>query len=485
MKIPIKLKNNKKKVLLIAILIVMVVAIAAVITFFYIRSNGGLNQSPMQFDGMINGNFISEDMITASGVTSVGTKAENFEVENLETELEIEEILVSSNQIIEEGTAILKLSEESLAKARKELEKEQRESQLAYRAGAIEYEQSKITAKYDCEQAILKGEQAKEIYNDTISLLEENVEKAQKELDEAKKEIEEYKSMTQDSTYAEYYKVDEYKALYEENKKLLMEKMEEWGVGWEQVVNTSFNGQNNFNNEYISVLSSLYSVLEQNGKDLELAQTDFDDAVINAEFELQTLELKLSSLEQAVAEAKRDKETNILEAKLTYETSLANAQRAEKDYATALEKAEADYTSLEDAKTDAEGNLNLFEESVGDGYYYALGSGTLLRTMVRKGSNLISDSTIFMYSNSEELTVTVSVDQADISKVSIGDDAFVEASGYGSFQGVVTEINPISTSSSRASVTYNVTVTLSGDISSLATNQTVTVIFGLGGDSNE
>lgn len=463
----------------------MVIAIVTVITFFYVRSKSDSNQSFTQFDGMMNGMSMSEDMISASGVTSVGTKAENFEVENLETELEIEEILVSSNQEIEEGTEILKLSSESVAKARKELEKEQRESQLAYRAGAIEYEQSKITAKYDYEQTVLKGQQAKEIYNDTLSLLEENVEKSQMELDEAKSEIEEYKSMTQDSTYAEYYKVDEYKALYEENKKLLMEKMEEWGVGWDQVVNTSFGGQGNFNNEYVSVLSSLYSVLEQNGKDLELAQTDYDDTVINAEFELQTLELNLSSLEQAVAEANRDKETNILEAKLTYETALANAGRAENDYTTALEKAEADYTSLEDEKTDAEENLSLFEESVGGGYYYAIGSGTLLRTMARKGSNLTSDSTIFIYSNPEEMTVTVSVAQADISKVSIGDTVFVEASGYGSFQGVVTEINPVSTSSSRASVTYNVTVTLSGDISSLATNQTVTVIFGLGGDFNE
>lgn len=277
--------------------------------------------------------------------------------------------------------------------------------------------------------------------------------------------------------------MDEYKALYEENKKLLMEKMEEWGVGWDQVVNT--HGQNNFNNEYVGVLTSLYSVLEQNGKEYEQAQSDYDNALINAEFERQTLELNLSSLEQAVTEAKRNKETMILEAKLTYETNLATAQRAEMDYETALEKAEADYTSLEDAKTDAEENLKLFEESVGDGYYYALGSGTVLRTMVRKGSNLTSDSTIFIYSNPEEMTVTVSVKQEDISKVSIGDNAFVEASEYGSYQGVVTEINPVSTSSSRASVTYNVTVTLSGDISTLATNQTVTVIFGLGGDSNE
>lgn len=483
MKIPIKLKNNKKKVLLILILVVMVIAIAAVMAFFNVKGKGGSNQSFMQLDSMMNGSSISEDMISASGVTSVGTNGENFEVENLETELEIEEILISSNQVIEEGTEILKLSEESVAKARKELEKKERESQLAYRAGAIEYEQSKITAKYDCEQAVLKGEQAKGIYNDTISSSEENVEKAQKELDEATKEIEEYKSMTQDSTYAQYYKVDEYKALYEENKQLLMEKMEEWGVGWDQVVNT--HGQNNFNNEYVGVLTSLYSVLEQNGKDYEQAQTDYDNALINAEFERQTLELNLSSLEQAVTEAKRDKETKILEAKLTYETTLATAQRAENDYETALEKAEADYTSLEDAKIDAKENLILFEESVGDGYYYALERGTVLRTMVRKGSNLTSDSTIFMYSNPDEMTVTVSVNQEDISKVSIGDSAFVEASGYGSYQGVVTEINPVSTSSSRASVTYNVTVTLSGDISSLATNQTVTVIFGLGGDSNE
>ena len=128
---------------------------------------------------------------------------------------------------------------------------------------------------------------------------------------------------------------------------------------------------------------------------------------------------------------------------------------------------------------DAKENLELFESSVGDGYFYASNSGTILRTMIRKGQELTSDSILFMYSNPEEMTVTVSVDQADIAKIALGDSAYVQSTEYGTFEGTVTKLNPVSTSSSRTSVTYDVTVTLTGDTSAIPANTSVTVIFGM------
>lgn len=498
MKIREFFSKNKKKVILISVILAAAVIIAVCVLIYFLRNE---EETPFSFmQGTRSGGLtISGDMISASGVTSVGMTQENFEVENLETTLLIEEVYVSSGEEIEEGTKILKVSEDTVEEAREELEGVLREAKLAYRAGAIEYEQSKITAVYDRDAAILSGEQALAVYNATIAGLESSVESAQEELDEAKADIAEYQAAAEGNTYYEYYKVGEYKELYDENLKLLIAKMDEWGVSWSQVTSGGGSGMSSTasgsvsggdaggstNNNYATVLASLYKVLEQNLEDYEQALDDYEDAELNAGFELQTLELGLSTLEKNLTEARVNYETRILDAKLTYETSLANAERAENDYETALEKAESDYESLKDASEEAEENLNLFENSIGDGYYYAAGSGTILRAMVRAEQYLTSDSTIFVYSNPEEMSVTVSVDQSDIASITVGDSAYVESSDYGGFQGVVTQINPVSSSSSQTSVTYNVTVTLSDNAANLTANQSVTVIFGLGGMGNE
>ena len=130
-------------------------------------------------------------------------------------------------------------------------------------------------------------------------------------------------------------------------------------------------------------MASLYSILEQNLKDLEEAEDKYEDAVTNASFNLQTLQLKLSSLQQAVTEAKENYEIQQAQAKLTYETSLSGAERAESDYNTTVEKVKSDLAALKSTYEDAKENLELFESSVGDGYFYASEDGTILRTMVR------------------------------------------------------------------------------------------------------
>lgn len=87
-----------------------------------------------------NGRDFSEmatmvDGVMSYGVTSIGISQVDFEVENLATQLEIEEVYVASDQEVEEGTAILKLSEDSLQEAREELEQVLKEADLAFRAG--------------------------------------------------------------------------------------------------------------------------------------------------------------------------------------------------------------------------------------------------------------------------------------------------------------------------------------------------------------
>lgn len=480
--------KGRKKWIIIALVLVLTLGGGSVAAVVILHRNG--NQSEFSMPGNMAGLTFTEDMTAASGVTNVGITEETFDVENLTTNLEIEEVYAVSGEEVTAGDKILKLTEESVAEARKELERALEDAELAYRTGAIEYEQNLITAEYTRDSAILTGQQAKDVYDETVASLQSAVTRAEEELQDAEDDIAEYESYVNDGSYKSYFKVDEYQAIYDENLKALTDKMDEWGISWSQVAggggsvqigggagaNMQSGGTSNAN-----ILASLYSILEQNLKDLEEAEDKYEDALTNAAFELQTLQLKLSSLQQAVTEAKEDYEIQLAQAKLTYETSLSGAERAESDYNTTVEKAKSDLAALKSTYEDAKENLELFESSVGDGYFYASEDGTILRTMVRAEQALTSDAVVFVYSNPKELTVTVSVDQSDITKLTVGDSAYVQSSAGSGYTGVITAIDPVSSSSSRTSVTYSVTVQINveDEEDSLSANESVTVVFGM------
>lgn len=480
-------KKNKKWII-VALVLVLTLGGGSLAAVVVLHRNG--NRSELSMPGNMAGLSFTEDMTATSGVTNVGITEETFDVENLTTVLEIEEVYAASGEEVTAGDKILKLTEDSVEEARKELERALEDAELAYRTGAIEYEQNLITAEYTRDSAILTGQQAKDVYDETVASLQSAVTRAEEELQDAEDDIAEYESYVNDGSYKSYFKVDEYQAIYDENLKALTDKMDEWGISWSQVTggggsvqigggagaNMQSGGTSNAN-----ILASLYSILEQNLKDLEEAEDKYEDALTNAAFELQTLQLKLSSLQQAVTEAKEDYEIQLAQAKLTYETSLSGAERAESDYNTTVEKAKSDLAALKSTYEDAKENLELFESSVGDGYFYASEDGTILRTMVRAEQALTSDAVVFVYSNPKELTVTVSVDQSDITKLTVGDSAYVQSSAGSGYTGVITAIDPVSSSSSRTSVTYSVTVQINveDEEDSLSANESVTVVFGM------
>ena len=485
--------KGRKKWIIVVLVLVLTLGGGSVAAVVILHRNG--NRSEFSMPGNMAGLTFTEDMIAASGVTNVGITEASFDVENLTTELEIEEVYAVSGEEVTAGDKILKLTEDSVEEARKELERALEDAELAYRTGAIEYEQNLITAEYTRDSAILTGQQAKDVYDETVAGLQSAVTRAEEELQEAEDDIAEYESYVNDGSYKSYFKVDEYQAIYDENLKALTDKLDEWGISWSQITGGSAgsvqaggtagnvlgsSGQDS-NSSNVKILASLYNILEQNLKDLEEAQEKYEDAVTNASFNLQTLQLKLPSLQQAVTEAKENYEIQLAQAKLTYETSLSGAERAESDYNTTVEKAESDLAALKSTYDDAKENLELFESSVGDGYFYASEDGTILRTMVRAEQNLTSDAVVFVYSNPKELTVTVSVDQSDIAKLIVGDSAYVQSSAGSGYTGVITAIDPVSSSDSRTSVTYSVTVQVNveDEEDSLSANESVTVVFGM------
>lgn len=480
-------QSRKKKICAMCMLAVLLTA-GAVTAVLYLQKQKETEDGQEEKNGTL---VMPEDAVTASGVTALGMTEDRFEVENLVTALYIEEVYVSGGSSMEAGDPVLKLSEESVEAARAELEEVLSDADLKYRAGLIEYEQSRITAKYTYDAAVLSGSQAKEVYEEALADLSQKEEEALETLTQTQEKITEYQEALENDTYAEDYPYEELQALYEENYELLHYLMEAWGItdltasGQTESpqgtsgpgAGSSVPGKNDPYGFYL-VLNGLSDIVEQNEKDYEEAEEQYKAAVREATLQLALLQLQLSGLEADYAQAQADAAEGTINAKLTYETTMAAAGQAERDYETALQKAEATLEELSDARDEAEENLTLFEDSVGDGYFYAGSSGTVMMAAYRAGDTLQSDSMVIAYSNREDITVTVSVEQDDIAKLSVGETAQVMISGYGNYEGSISEINPVSSSDSRATVTYEVTVKLGEDAQTLSANLSATVIFG-------
>ena len=425
-----------------------------------------------------NETSVNDDMFAVYGITSVDSSEVTFPVDGMTSSLEIEELYVNTGDTVSEETPILKFTDESVATVREELTAALREKELAYRAAKIEYEQNKITYAYDEKTTELEGKQAGAVYNETLSTLSSNVDRAKETLDEANEKLSEYEeAMKNNSYYEEYVKA---KALYDEDLAVIMEKLEEWGVAWEEITRGVMENYSTVHDQYVTILSKYYSVLESDAKALESAETAFEESTSTLAAEMEILKLSIPGLEADYVNAQKTYDTSVLEAKLTKEQTINKAESASKEYETNMEKAKADYEQSEDDYLDAKEALETFEECAGTGVFYATEKGNIIRTGARKGRTITSGSSIYTVSNPESMTVSVSIDQNNIAKISVGDTAIVYLENSGTYTAVIKTINPVS-SSNQSSVSYSVTLEMTGNFEGLSANETVTVYFGMGG----
>ena len=240
--------------------------------------------------------------------------------------------------------------------------------------------------------------------------------------------------------------------------------------------------QVNSNDEIYSNRIKIAQQMKKNKENIEnyyyKAWDEYEATADKAAEQLPQLKIEIESLKKGLAEAEADYQIEVLEAETTYKKALAQTELAQSDYNAAMQKAADELETLEDEKTEAQENLEEFETLLGDGYFYTQNAGTIMMVGTRKESNLQGGSMVVAYRNTEDISVTVSVAQEDIHKLEVGDNAQVMVEGYGTYEGKITYLNPVSNSGSRTNITYEVVVDLIGDnISSLKENLTATVIF--------
>lgn len=500
---------NKEKQRLgtaVIILVIFLVAGGSLYTFFMTR--GG---SPEQQEEMMRGEGERmsgmEGMVTASGTTAIGMDEVIFSIDFLEeTSLYVEEVYVSNGDIVEAGTKLFKLTDESVEDARDELKNAAKEAELAYRSSVITTNQSKIQAKYTYEKAMLEASQAAQVYEDAVAELQAQVNSAKSAYEEAQEAYNELYNAVTNNTLRDMYEVDEKEAAYKEAHEIYITMVDESELTEEELSSALSSNQSMsdtktstqnaagaqmgrgmdkeaaeaeaYKNSVIKTIQLLKEEDEEAEKAYEQAQSDYEEALESAELDLKTLLNKLETAREDYEDANLTFQKESTNAEATYELATATQGTAQTDYETTLTSLEEVLEKLQDVKEEADENLALFEELVGDGYYYIEEAGTILMIRATEGQVLVGDDMIFAYSNPAEISVSVSVSQEDIAELAVGDTATVMISDTGNYTGTITMINPIASSDSRTSVSYAVELAIEGDVSELEANLSATVIFG-------
>lgn len=228
--------------------------------------------------------------------------------------------------------------------------------------------------------------------------------------------------------------------------------------------------------------------LENDVTDLEEELQESADAIAEYESELEAGEdveeeleeeqLNYSSIEAKLQIAKNTLTTQSIEAKQTYEKAMTNYQYADQLYAIDTDGLEDDLDDAKEVLEDTQEALDNFNAQIGDGIVYAEYSGTVSEVLCSVGDTLTDSTSLLTYAASDDVTMTVSVAQDDISQISVGDEASVELTAYKeeTFPATVTSI-AAATSMGFSTVNYNVTVQFTGDISKVYSGMTGEATF--------
>lgn len=432
------------------------------------------------------------EFVTASAVTMTGMDRIAFELDTEDIQLVVEEVYVSSGEEVEKGSRILKLTQDSVEEAHRELSHAAVEAQLHYRQGLLDYELAVIEAKRTRDSSLLESEYAQADYDMVLAEAQKEIEQLEEERKEAEELYQEYYEGINNGSYEIEYELEDKKALYETNEALYWSTLKKWNLddsqinnssgGTETAAGTQQGDRGGSSTQDISQITALElledtyranrdayeQALEECSKAKETAQAGIEKA--QAEYELRSLQLE---------QAKIDYEKKAAAGKADYETALAQGAIAESIYQTELKSKQKELDVLADAKEETAENLALFESYLEDGYLYTDNRGTIMAVMVSKGQSLETDDIIMAYSNRDLVTVSASVGQSDIASISVGDNAVAVSQEYGALEGTVTQLNPISGSGGRANVTYSVEVTLEAGETEIEANRTVTIYFGM------
>ena len=202
-------------------------------------------------------------------------------------------------------------------------------------------------------------------------------------------------------------------------------------------------------------------------QNLEQAQSNYDTLekeVEELEQSIEKTEENLETLQSALKAAERELAQGKLTAQQTLDLRILARDTAQETYDIAMAYVEKEIAEQEEIYADAEERWSLFDGVIQDCAVVAEYDGIVTNVYFEAGDTIQTGDTLVTLYDLEDVTMTVTVAEEDMTDIAKGSVANVVLTAYPDevFTAVVSDISDASADSS-GNVTYEVTVTLQGD----------------------
>lgn len=457
------------------------------------------------------------DVFTEEGTTQIKTKTQLPAFSVSAVAMTVEEVYVEAGTAVEEGDALLRLSDWSMEEAAVYYEEAVTDAREALETAELEFQSGVLEAEYELESTRLEAENAKDKYDASISSLTVTVEEKKEKYDEAVEEIQLYQAALDNGTYYVEVGAGEKGEAVDAAEVALAEAQSNLSAAQSayETARTAFavdmtelKNQINGNASYEVLLAlaeqveadytavgtaaddlsrsqiaadSAQSSLEMANQALESAAKEYNTKVEMANQKITELTENLEELQEAYEQAGREAVTAQAAIQKEYEEAVLEGKYADTTYEAALQE-------LKDAVDAAQDTLDaLLEEqeallAIEDGVLCADRAGTIASVNYEAEDVLYENTALVSYYDTETIFISVEVPQEQIAMLTVGDEVEVAVTGSrGTVKGKISSIaSSKTTGGSISNVTYAVIISIDNADGMLSSGSSATVTFDYG-----
>ena len=363
--------------------------------------------------------------------------------------LTVAEVVVSVGQQVCEGDPLYLLEEDSVTELEEELQSNVEKAKADLEAVEAGQTLSKQQAKYTYDSSTAYGSYIDTEYSTTLQELQNTADSAESTLEQAKSSLEDYQAQ-----------LTEIMAAYEDAEQLLAN------------CQYSLNGTDPADDTYGYVYFAQLTEQAQSTVDsLEQQKEELEQKVEQAEENVTTAENTYNKAKRELAQGK-------LTATETKQLRTLAYNTAQETYDIALGYLAQDLVDQQDTYDETLEKWNEFSTYIDGNAVCAKYNGVITSVELEAGDKISTGTSLVTLYDMDEVTMTVTVDEDDMTDISLGSAANVALTAYPEdlFTAKVTAIGDAASDSS-GNITYDVTVTLEGDVSGLFQSMTGDVTF--------
>lgn len=363
--------------------------------------------------------------------------------------LTVAEIVVSVGQQVSEGDPLYLLEEDSVSGLEKELQSNVEKAKADLEAVEADQALSTQQAKYTYDSSTAYGSYIDTEYSASLQELQNAADSAKSTLEQAQTSLEDYKTQLEEVT-----------AAYEDAAQVLSN------------CKYSLNSTDAADDTYGYVYYAQLTTQAQSTVDsLEQQKEELEQKVEQAEENVTTAQTAYNKAERELAQGKLSAtETKQLRT-LAYDT-------AQETYDIALGYLAQDLADQQETYDETLEKWNEFSTYIDGNAVCARYNGVITSVELEAGDKISTGTSLVTLYDMDEVTMTVTVEEDDMTDIFLGSAANVALTAYpeDTFTAKVTAIGDAASDSS-GNITYDVTVTLEGDVSGLFQGMTGDVTF--------